>query len=66
MVEYHLCFHWAMGSVLKIWRSKTSFIRFILQGEIVLMLDFLGIKWCIAEKCEILVRTKKHLRISLL
>jgi hypothetical protein len=30
------------------------------------MLDSLGIKWCIAEKGEISVKTKKHLRISLL
>jgi hypothetical protein len=66
MDEYHLRFHWAMGYVLKRWRSKTVFIRFVLEGEIVLMLDSLGIKWCIAEKGEISVRTKKHLRISLL
>jgi hypothetical protein len=65
MVEHHLCFHWAMGSVLKIQRLKTAFMRFILQGEIVLMLDSLGIKWCIAEKGEISIKTKKNLRISL-
>ena len=66
MAEYHLRFHWAMGYVLKRWRSKTVFIRFVLEGEIVLMLDSLGIKWCIAEKGEISVKTKNHLGIYLL
>jgi hypothetical protein len=41
-------------------------MRFVLQGEIVLMLDSLGIKWCMDEKGEISVKRKKHLRISLL